>query len=125
MSQALPLHTPRGATGIGEQDFDGVIFCISQRRWTTDHTGSPPDPKLLRRADAKEAGIGATWHLSDAERDHTCVERADQTVTWDLASGSLHADVKPGTRRVFAEHSRDPGRGKLEPLSASPWRGRR
>jgi hypothetical protein len=91
-----------------------LLEAIAATKEAVGAYGMPPDPKRIRRAGAREARIVATWVLSDVERSQARVERAEQTASWDLASGSARADADPGLRRLFAEFSRDPARSKLE-----------
>jgi energy-coupling factor transporter ATP-binding protein EcfA2 len=105
-----------GGPGSGKTT---LLEAVAAAKEAIGSYGAPPDPKRLCRPGAGAARLTATWILTDAERDHARLERADQTVTWEMGTGTLRSDAEMGLRRLFAEHVRAPGRGKLEYFPAN------
>jgi hypothetical protein len=96
-----------------------LLEAIAATKEAVGSYGAAPAPTRLVRAGAKAARLATTWLLSDAERDHAKVDAAKQTTTWEIGTGSARAEAPAGLRRVFAEHVRAPGRGKLEYFPAN------
>ena len=110
----LPVALVTGAPASGKTT---LLEAIASAKEAAGAYGTPPDPKRLLRAGAREARITATWLLSTTERERAGVERAEQTVTWEL--GSLRTDVDPAVRNLFTSYARTPEHAKLEYFPAN------
>ncbi|APR86117.1 Hypothetical protein A7982_11466 [Minicystis rosea] len=112
----LPVVLVTGGPASGKTS---LLEAIAAAKEAIGSYGTPPDPKRLVRSEARESRLVTTWLLSDAERDHTRLDDARQTVRWELSAGASRCDAEPGLRRLFAEHSCAPSRSKLEYFPAN------
>jgi hypothetical protein len=109
-----PVTLITGAPAAGKST---LLEAIASAKEVVGAYGAPPEPKRLLRPGARDARITATWLLSAAERERAGVDKAEQTVTWEV--GSLRTDANPGLRGVFSAYSRSPEHAKLETFPAN------
>jgi energy-coupling factor transporter ATP-binding protein EcfA2 len=110
----LPVALVTGAPASGKTT---LLEAIASAKEAAGAYGTPPDPKRLLRPGARDARITTTWLLSVTERERAGVDKAEQTVTWEL--GSLRTDVDPEVRNLFTSYARTPEHPKLEYFPAN------
>ena len=114
----LPLDVAlvTGSTSSGKTS---VIEAIAAAKEAVGSYGAPADGRRLLRRGASSGRIEATWLLSEDERTRASIEPAEHTILWNVEPGAARIDVDPRLRRLFAELSRDPSRGKVEYFPAN------
>ena len=97
-----------------------LLEAIAAVKEATGSYGLPPDGGRMLRRGASAGTIEATWLLSSEEQAHAELDEARHRVRWET-SGGRAIDVPPRLRRLFADHSCSPDRGKFELFPANRW----